>query len=150
MHSTRISQKASVSNMSATPLAVAASTIQAGMGIFIPSGPVGEHLFVVVGDIEMIDGREKILLAPIESLLPKSDQSCLLNVGDYEFIQRPSHIGYRHCRSDDVSHVQACLKSGTFRLAKTNVSSALLARIRLGYKSSSQVPRYIKSDWNLV
>lgn len=113
----------------------------------MPSGPSGEHLFIVVADIQVIDGKQKVLSAPIETLLAKSDTSCVLNVGDHEFIKHPSHIGYRHCRVDDLSHLQSCLSSGTFRLSNSPASADLLGRIKAGFLSSSHVARYIKRDW---
>lgn len=121
--------------------------LQAGSGIFIPSGPSGDHLFIVVTDIQVIDGKEKVLSAPVETLLTKSDRSCILNVGDHEFIKRPSHIGYRHCRVDDLSDLKNCLISGSFRLSNYPVSADLLRRIKEGFISSAHVARYIKKDW---
>lgn len=124
-----------------------APCIQVGMGIFIPSGPSGAHLFVVIAGIQVIDGKDKVLLAPIESHHSKADSSCLLDIGDHEFIQHPSFIGYHHCRIDDVKTLETLLNSGYYRAAATSVSTSVLKRIKMGYKATSRVPRYIKNEW---
>jgi hypothetical protein len=121
--------------------------IQVGMGIFIPSGLSGEHLFVVIAGIQVIDGKEKVLLAPIESHHNKADSSCLLGVGDHEFIRHPSFVGYHHCRIHDVKTLEEFLSSRYYRAADTAVSTPVLERIKLGYEASSRIPRYIKNEW---
>ena len=132
-----------------TSVRISASvSLVAGTTIFIPSGAAGEHLIVVIIGAKMVGKVEKILLAPIETVIPKSDISCLLDVDDHPFIIHKSHMGYRHCREDDLSHVMECIQSGYFRLGQT-VSNDVLNRIARGYTLSNQVPRYIKRAWDV-
>ena len=123
-----------------------AQKFSAGMTMFIPSGPTGDHLFVIIVDVRIVGNQEKILMAPIETIVPKSDLSCCLGIGDHPFVQHASHIGYRHCRVDNVSDISKNLQSGYFR-AGDPVSSDLLAKIQNGFRLSNQVKRFIKGDW---
>ena len=128
---------------------VAKPSIQAGDTIFIPSGGSGEHLFVVVTDIRVFDRKRMILLVPIESLVQKSETSCLLNPGDHAFVKHASHIGYSHCREEDMDHVEACIRTCYYRLNVAPVSSTVLQKIQAGYRLSNRVPRFIKRAWTI-
>lgn len=127
--------------------AVAKPSIQAGDTIFIPSGNSGEHLFVVVTGIRIVDRKRMILLAPIETLVAKSETSCILNPGDHAFVKHASHIGYRHCRVEDMDRLEAYIETGYYRVNVDPVSSTALQKIREGYRLSNRVPRYIKREW---
>lgn len=123
------------------------ASIDAGATIFIPSGPSGEHLFVVIYEAKIVDKKLKVLLASIETQVAKSDMSCPLNVGDHAFIKHPSHIGYSHCMVMDMSDIQAHLKTGYYRIGDAPFSKAILAKVKAGYAISTRVPRYIKKEW---
>lgn len=124
--------------------------VAAGTTIFIPSGPAGDHLFVSVFDVKQIDGKLKLLLAPIETQVPKHETTCTLVVGDHEFVKHPSFIGYKHCRIEDLDHVLRCINSGVYKINGTPASADLLKRIKSGYKESNRIPNYIKRDWGEV
>lgn len=134
--------------MSSTALASSVPIlIEAGTTILIPSGPIGDHLFVTVFDIKIIDGRQKALLVPFESQYSKCDKTCLLNVGEHEFIKNPTFIGYKHCRIDDVDHLIHCIDNGAFKINYAPASADLLLKIRAGYLGTRTVVRHIRKEW---
>lgn len=134
--------------MSSAQTAIA--TIAAGTTILIPSGPSGHHLFVSIFEVRQIDGKLKLLLAPIETQVPKHETTCMLISGDHEFVKHPSFIGYRHCRIEDLDHVLRCINSGVYKCDGKPISAGLLERIKSGYKESKRIPKYIRADWGEV
>ncbi len=124
--------------------------IQPGCTLLIPSGPNDKsHLFVVVMDSQVINGKEHLLLASFSSVkkgLPH-DTTCLVQSKEHPFVTVESFVSYSQLRSEPVDHVLASLDKGVFT-AKTNVSTTLLARIKAGL-TSGRVPRHIKDDWGV-
>lgn len=121
--------------------------VEAGMTILIPSGPVGDHLFVTVFDVQVNNGKQQVLLASIETQFSKCDKSCEMNVGDHAFVKHPSFVGYNHCRIEDLSHVISCINSGVWKNNYPPVSPAVLQKIQDGYISTKRVPRFVRADW---
>lgn len=126
---------------------VAKITVEAGTTILIPSGSIGDHLFVSVFEIKEIDGINKVLLVPFETQVQKCETTCTLSAGEHSFIKHDSFVGYSHCRSEPLAHVIASLQSGTFKIKHPPVSQNLLSRIKAGYLQSKRVPKYIKAEW---
>lgn len=127
---------------------MAVPIIKAGTTILIPSGPTGEHLFICIFDAKEIDGKQKLLLAPIVSQFPKCDLTCALTVEDHPFIRHDSIIAYNHCRTESLDHVLNCVGSGLFKITYPPVSAAVLVRVQNSYMTSNRVPKYIKRDWS--
>lgn len=126
---------------------VAEIIVEAGTTILIPSGPSGDHLFVSVFEIKEIDGRKKVLLAPVETQFQKCETTCTLSAGEHLFVKHDSFVGYSHCRVEFYEHVIACLKSGAYKIKYPPVSECLLSRIKAGYLQSKRVPKYIRAEW---
>ncbi|WP_156368493.1 hypothetical protein [Duganella sp. Leaf61] len=126
------------------------SRVQAGSTILIPSGPTGDHLFVVVLGGKIINGKESLLLASFSTARHATDDmTCPVSPGEHPFIVDASFIAYSKCRSDPLIDVIARLNDGYFR-AKQAVSPALLERIRQGLSvEKSRIRRDIKDDWGL-
>ncbi len=119
-----------------------------GTTIGIPSGPTGSHLFVVIFGIKIISGKQRVLLAPIESKRPKCDTSCELKIGDHPFVQHDSFVGYDHCRIEDLDHINHCLSTGYFQIAQPPITQpAVLLRVQKGYSISRRIPKFIKQEW---
>ena len=131
--------------MNSPVVTVNSVSIQAGTTLFIPSGPIGNHLFVVI-DIKTIGGKQQALLASFETVVAKCDMSCVLSAGDHSFVQHPTFVGYSHCREDDIVDVEAHVKTGYFKVG-VPVSAAVLAKVKTGYKNSNRVKRYIRANW---
>ncbi len=67
--------------------------VEAGTTILIPSGPVGDHLFVSVFEVKEIAGKKKVLLVPIETRFAKCETTCALVAGDHVFVKHDSFVG---------------------------------------------------------
>lgn len=127
------------------------SRVQAGATFLIPSGPSGDHLFVVALSGNLINGKEHILLASFCTIRnPLHDQTCIVKAGEHPFVVSDSYINYAKCRSEPVEDVIARLNDGVFKVKNDNVTPELLKRIRNGLTiAGGRTPRYIKKDWNL-
>ncbi len=121
--------------------------ITAGTTILIPSGSIGDHLFVVIFDIKEINGKPKALLAPVVSQFPRCEMTCPLTSGDHPFVKHESIIAFNHCRTESLEHIHDCLASGLFRIKYPPASNSLLLRIQVSYSQSKRVPKHIKRDW---
>ena len=122
--------------------------LYAGRCILIPSGPSGDHLFFIVFDAKIIDGKEQVLLAPLCSVdaSGKHDSTCLLVAGEHAFVEHPSYISYREVRAEPVQAVLRHLGSRYFKPHK-DCSAGLLQRIAQGLEDSNRTPRFVKKDW---
>lgn len=99
-----------------------------------PSYPT-EHLHIVVSPI--IDG--KVLLVNVTSKKFSSDDTCVLTIGDHEFIHHDSVISYADAIAVDISKIQEAISMNVFKPHKP-VSEGLLARIQAGALISDAFP----------
>ena len=118
----------------------------AGNTLLIPSGPQGNHLFIVLTDPADIPDH------PPQSCLSLSlctirtspyDSTCTVQVGEHPFVGSPSYISYRHARIDQASHFETMVSACTI-FPHEPVSADLLTRIYSGIQLSKQTPNYIK------
>lgn len=121
----------------------------AGGTLLIPSGPTGDHLFVVLSEPAFVDGygpREQVLLVSFSSIRDgiAHDVACQVANGDHPFIRRPSYAVYRDVRLYPVAELRSRVSEGLFR-PYAPVSSMLLNRLRAGLKSSLFTTRAFKS-----
>lgn len=119
-------------------------TPKPGDCLFIESGPIGKHLFVIVID-SFENGQHNIVSVPICTVRDHArvDEACLLKLGDHVFIKADSFVQYRDARLDSMNHLIKCVQDGTF-IPHDPVSEALLYRIKIGLVSSIFVKRHIK------
>ena len=130
-------------------------SLQCGDTFLLPkSGKETEHLWIVVAEIDGT-AREAICVS-VTTRRDYSDSTCVLNVGDHPFVNRPSVIFYQDAREMDVALVEKALTSGIRNFVCTPhdpCSDALLERIRKGLIDSKQTPKGIKALcrklWNL-
>ncbi len=88
------------------------------IGIFLPrrsftihipnTGPSG-HLFVIL--TETCDAGEN-LLVPICSARARYDSTCMLNIGDHDFVKHLSYVDYGLMRRDSAKKLIDRVKSG--------------------------------------
>lgn len=123
------------------------SRIQIGCTFFIPSGPAGDHLFIVIKK-RIINFVPHLLLANLSSLknLPSDDLTCIVEPGEHSFAHKRSFIKYSDCRTEKATDVITMLDKGVFKFREGSVSAELLIRIVDGL-NSSKVKRHIKNDW---
>ncbi len=103
-----------------------------------PSYPT-EHLHIIISPI--IDG--KVVLVNVSSKKFDSDDTCVLCVGDHEFITHDSVINYGDAVAAPVSKIQEYLAMKQFKPLKP-VSEGLLMRIKAGALESSAFPKSLK------
>jgi len=93
---------------------------QPGATLLIPSGPTGQHLFVIVlGPQQFSDlgNLSQFIQVSVTTIYPgiPYDQSCILNPGEHPFITHPSYVTYRHARIDNDVHLNKMVKSGVWK-----------------------------------
>ena len=95
-----------------------------------------QHLWIVMND-ECAAGQ--CLLLMVTSVYPtrKSDESCLLNIGDHPFIMHPSYIAYRLAQMPRAQHIRKMLAS-KFYIPKEDFSGPVFARIAGGIFTSDE------------
>jgi hypothetical protein len=99
-----------------------------------PSYPT-EHLHIVISPI--IDG--KVLLVNVTSKKFDSDETCVLCLGDHEFIKHDSVINYGDAIDADILLMEKAILNQTFK-PQSPVSDALLKRIQEGALKSDAFP----------
>lgn len=118
----------------------------AGSALLIPSGPSGNHFYVVLNNPSDFDGY------PLQSCISccvctirsgPYDETCVVEPGEHKFIIATSYVAYRYSRIDASAHLRKLVKAQT-AFPQEPVGSLLLARIRDGLKASKQTPNYIK------
>ena len=120
-------------------------SVKAGDAFSVPSGPEGNHLFVVVLPFTNFFGMQKqtTILVSICSIVPKHDRTCELLPGDHPFITRPSYVAYSKARAYSEVDIQKHIASGFFS-PKTAISAELLVRIKNGLIASPRTQNYLK------
>lgn len=123
----------------------AAST---GSTLLIPSGPVGEHLFVIVFGPEVLadyGSAGQFVSVSVTTLRPDihHDPACILRAGDHPFIRHDSYITYRDARIDTGEHLAKQVENGVCQPHQP-CEPQVLARIIAGVCQSKLVRREIK------
>ena len=126
---------------------MAAWVAHAGASLLVPSGPYGDHLFVIVNDPAPFEGygRRTIVMVNFSSIRPALpfDAACIVESGEHPFIRVRSYVHYRGARVEPAHHVEECVARATFKL-RDPVSADLLMRIKSGFRTSKLVAREIR------
>ena len=114
----------------------------------MPSGPDGNHLFVVLNDPKVFDGygaRAHVVLVCVSSIRDgiSHDTTCELEPGCHAFVKRPSYVVYRRSRIEAAKHLEKLVEQGVFK-PHSPVSAALLHRLKRGLRASSFTSREFK------
>jgi hypothetical protein len=110
-----------------------------GATLLIPSGPSGNHLFVVVTD--ELDGE--FLLVSVSTIREGRfhDSTCEIDAGVHEFIRDRSYAYYRDARVVHGHHLIAMEQGGVF-FAKDDMSLGIVDAIASGVELSDHTPNY--------
>ena len=110
-----------------------------------PDDPERMHLFVV---LTPPCNNNHQLIVPICSIKEGifHDPSCILDVGDNAFIQRPSYVLYRRIDKIHKDHLDQRISNKTY-IHKENVSDQVLEKIKAGIMTSSLIPRWAKKEF---
>lgn len=116
-----------------------------GSCLMVPSGPKGDHLFVVALGPSTLDGygpAEQVILVSLTTVRPglPHDQACVVHPGEHSFITHESYVYYREPRIHAALEVQARVNSGVWR-PHDSCSAELLQRIVAGFRKSARLPR---------
>lgn len=125
-----------------------AGPLQPGHTLLVPSGPAGNHLFVLVLGpvvIPLYGGKEQFAMVGVTSIRDgvPHDPACELNPGDHPFIQHPSYVKYRDLRVNSCAHVENMVGT-TVWPPHHPCSAELLQRIVAGICLSKLTPREYK------
>jgi hypothetical protein len=121
---------------------------KAGGTLFIPSGPQGDHLFVILNDPANFVGHPPGCCVLVNfSKIPTGpapyDKTVVVQAGTHKFIKHPSYIVYRHPRLDRVVDLVKRVEAFQFS-PQDPVANDLLQKLIAGLYESSQTPGYIK------
>lgn len=116
--------------------------------VLIASGPAHDpdrkHLFIVL--TEPLGEPPEVLLVSLSSVTDGSpcDASCLIEVGEHQFVLHQSFVAYRFARIVRAEVLRSGVDSGKF-VAREPVSEALYRRICDGLRASPHVAPKFRS-----
>jgi len=112
--------------------------------LFIPSGPKGDHLYVITTDA---CGKGMHVLACLCSIKEGQfyDETCLVTVGEHEFVTRDSYIAYNFARVEGGNRIGMLVEKQLWR-PDVPASEELTQRILDGYMRSPFTPRFVKAQ----
>ena len=120
----------------------------AGATLLIPSGPAGNHLFVVLCDPAVFPGygsKPCVVLVNLSTVRPgiPHDSACILSPGCHPFIETESYVRYRDARIYNAADLTQRVAQGLF-VPHQPMAPSVLTSIRAGLYASPFVKREIK------
>ena len=122
---------------------------QQGSTLLMPSGPDGDHLFIVLNDPKVFAGygpNPHVLLVNL-STVPQDgvhyDSTCVLEPGCHPFVKAKSYIVYRSARIDPEAHLLARVAQGLFK-PQQPMPAGIVANIKAGLTTSPFTKREFK------
>jgi hypothetical protein len=111
-----------------------------GATLLMPSGPRGNHLFVVVTD--EVDGQ--YLLVSVSTIREGRyhDPTCKIRAGVHEFVVDDSFAFYGHARVERAAHLVNMEDKGVF-FAKEDMPQPIVEAIAAGITLSEHTPNHI-------
>lgn len=117
-----------------------------GGTLLIPSGsnanPDSKHLFVILNDACPQSQHALVSISTIR-LGQYHDPSCIIDVGEHEFVREKSFVKYQMARLEKSDHLIKCVAGWTFT-EKPPVSETLLVRIIAGVELSDFTPKFVQ------
>lgn len=118
------------------PLKAGDTFYKTGTGGF--GNPGGGHLCVC---LTSPCAKGDILTVTVQTYRPGFDTSCILDVGDHEFLTHKSIATYSHATKVGGTATEKLVADGTYEL-KAPVNQAILNRLRDGLKASGDTPPF--------
>ena len=120
----------------------------AGATLLVPSGPQGQHLFVVLNDPQEFEGYGKVVcvvMVPLDSIKIgiHYDSTCELAAGIHPFVTRATFVNYRLARIEQVRHLEAMATTLNFQ-PRPALDKSTLDQIRSGLLASPFTTRELK------
>ncbi len=108
------------------------------------SGPSDDiermHLHVVCFDP---DDQGETLIVPVASHYNGCDSTCILVVGNHEFIKHKSYISYKHAQKQNAATLQMGINTGML-IPRKDILQYFLLKIRRGVEISGDTIPEIK------
>ena len=95
----------------------------------VPYDPIGQVIMACVCSVPEPPGHY--------------DGSCILNIGDHDFISHDSYVSYRHCREEPARKLIAGVASGEF-VDKGLMPEETFERILAGAMVSPFIKPYVQ------
>ncbi len=100
-----------------------------------------EHLYII---ISILSNNTKALFVNVTTKKAISDTSCILRIGDHDFITRESVINYGDAKIAEIDKLKEAIDKRIFKPQKP-VTGDLLIRILKGAGNSKAFPQgYLK------
>jgi hypothetical protein len=111
-----------------------------GSTLLMPSGPSGNHLFVIVTD--EVDGE--CLLVSLSTIREGRyhDGTCEVPPGVHEFVTDHSFAFYGHARVERAAHLVKMEEAGVF-FAKGDMPAHVVEAICAGIEQSAHTPNFV-------
>jgi hypothetical protein len=122
---------------------------QQGATLLMPSGPGGDHLFVVLNDPKVFPNygsHPQVLLVNLSTVRTgvHFDATCVLQQGCHPFVKVVSYVVYRSARVEAQAHLLTLIEKGVFR-PQDPMPAAVFGTIRSGLFASPFTKREFKS-----
>lgn len=111
-----------------------------GGTLLMPTG-IEKHFFVIA-TAPCPENRVALVNISTVHAMKHHDSTCVLDVGDHEFIKRKSYVYYARARIEPAGGLIRGVRAGTF-IPRQSVSAATLERICDGFLESDEVPQII-------
>ena len=123
--------------------------LQQGATLLMPSGPDGDHLFVVLNDPKVFPNygsNPQVLLVNLSGVRQgvHFDPTCLLQPGCHRFVKVKNYVVYRSARVEPEAHLLALVQKGVFR-PHDPMPAAIVGAIRSGLLASLFTKREFKA-----
>ena len=111
--------------------------------LLIPTGPAGDHLFVIT--TEACPGGLHVL-ANFTKIAPGRfvDKACLLSPGEHPFITQDSFVLYRSAMVQPGARLSNMVDGWVYRVGQP-ATVALTDKILAGFGASKFTPKFIKT-----
>lgn len=121
-----------------------------GVALFIPSGPSGDHLFVIVFGPKKLPAygdQDQFLLVPICTAITGCSHECRVPVGCHPFVTHDSYADFAHAQIRNTVDLCQNVETTLFRLHPVRIDQPTLQEMIDILPRSKQVRRFINKDF---
>lgn len=117
--------------------------VRKGATLLVPSGPSGNHLYVVVTEP---DENDQVLVVTFCSIPEQGfhDATCEIHEG-HPFVTRPTYVNYRLSEIMTCAHIEKCVDGWVYTPKQSIDDDELMTRMRDGILDSELTPQRIQT-----